>query len=110
MIFLDKKIKNGKIKTLKFIIMKSFLELIGLFLAAIFKILWACVLLVAATSVNLLVGALIGALAGLFVEWIFGNPLESFSRSFWQMSLIIGFVSAFFRTYIKFGTKKTEEK
>ncbi len=93
---------------LNFIIMKELFKLLGLCVAKCFEILLTFALVVLATVANLLVGALIGACGGILFEWIFGNPLAftACPMDFWQFAAIIGFVTGFFKMYIRFGNGK----
>ena len=82
--------------------------MIGLCVAKCFEVLLTFALVVLATVANLLVGALIGACGGILFEWIFGNPLAftALPMDFWQFAAIIGFVTGFFKMYIRFGNGK----
>lgn len=95
---------------LNFIIMKEFFKLIGLCIAKCFEILLTFALVVLAAVASLLVGALIGACGGILFEWIFGNPLAftACPMDFWQFTAIIGFVTGFFKSYIRFGNGKKQ--
>lgn len=95
---------------LNFIVMKKLLELIGLCIAKCFEILLTFALVVLATVANLLVGALIGACGGVLFEWIFGNPLAhaAYPLAFWQFAAIIGFVTGFFKMYVRIGRVKEQ--
>lgn len=88
--------------------MKELFKLLGLCVAKCFEILLTFALVVLATVANLLVGALIGACGGILFEWIFGNPLAftACPMDFWQFAAIIGFVTGFFKMYIRFGNGK----
>lgn len=97
-------------KMLNFIIMKELFKLIGLCVAKCFEIMVTFALVVLATVASLLVGALIGACGGVLFEWIFGNPLAftACPMAFWQFTAIIGFVTGFFKSYIRFGNGKKQ--
>lgn len=84
--------------------------MIGLCVAKCFEIMVTFALVVLATVANLLVGSLIGACGGILFEWIFGNPL-AFTvcpMDFWQFAAIIGFISGFFKMYVRFGNGKKQ--
>jgi hypothetical protein len=94
--------------------MKKLLELIGLCIAKCFEILSAFAIFMVIPVVNLLVGALIGACGGILFEWIFGNPFAftACQFSFWQFAAIIGFVTGFFKMYVRItnGKKLPQQK
>lgn len=109
-ILLDKRRKNATMKMLNFIVMKELFRLVGVCIAKCFEILLTFALVVLAVVANLLVGSLIGACGGILFEWIFGNPLAftACPMDFWQFAAIIGFVTGFFKSYIRFGNGKKQ--
>lgn len=98
-------------KMLNFIVMKELLKLIGVCIAKCFEILLTFALVVLAVVANLLVGSLIGACGGILFEWIFGNPLAftALPMAFWQFAAIIGFISGFFKMYVRFDTHEKKQ-